>query len=331
MEEQTNKILCLEDFLLNNRAKIILRNMAEKSSYPNSFLIEGAKGTGRRSFAYLLLSAMLCHEKIPCAISGNEPCKSCGKILRRVHPDVFDFLGDSSKDYAIDNIRKISSSLTLRVPSEADRNAFIFPNAELMSEKSQNALLKSIEEPPNNAVFIFTAENRRSLLPTILSRTMVITLDTPTQEDTLSYLLRQRERGFLSEFSEEELRASAVISKAGFGSALEILNSKEKRELYDDALELANLLEKGEDYGSLKKLEEIIANKKELSQVLRLTKEIFEGRLFLLAQRKEESKSPIKKQRFYLNAISSILEARKKLDSNCGGAIASAELICTLF
>ena len=151
----------------------------------HAYLIDGPDGVGKRTLALTFAQAL-------CCIAAPEPgvpcgdCRSCRKIARSVHPDVQTFGIESqiagvtkatSKNttLTIETIREMSATAVLR-PVECDWRVLIVDDAELMQEAAQEALLKSLEEPPPFAVILLLASDAELLLPTVRSRCQQIDL-----------------------------------------------------------------------------------------------------------------------------------------------------------
>ena len=114
----------------------------------HAVLIEGPKGTGKRDLILWLAEAILCPKEAPPC--GN--CAVCRKVRDGNHPDVETILPEKDS-IGIGSIRSLKESLFL-APSEAQQKVYLIPNAEKMTVEAQNALLKSLEEPPSYARFL---------------------------------------------------------------------------------------------------------------------------------------------------------------------------------
>ena len=321
------EVKSLDDFLLNERAKRIIKNITQKNQFPNSFLIEGKKGSGRKTLARLIAALALCDEE-----EKSFSCNSCHKVLSSIHPDVYEYFPKTQKDYAIGVVREISKKAYIK-PNEGKRNVFILPETELLSEKSQNALLKIIEEPPNGSLFIFTSENRNSLLPTVLSRASVLTLDTPTEKEKEDFLFSLRERGKIpKETKDQDILMAAKISKGGFGDALSLLGKSEEREIYQRAYSLALAISQGKEYDALKLSEEIIKSKLPLDKVFRHLKEIFENEARLILTKRKSCQGFGKLSgKSCLRISEKAEESGYFLSCNCGSSIVFSAFISSLF
>lgn len=154
----------------------VIRGLVASGRIPHTVIIEGGDGEERKGAAILLAAGAVCREKErPCLC-----CNACRKVLDGCHPDVF--IPEPSRNLksgilSLKDLRDMYLSKMSIRPNEADVKAYLFLDADkLLREDSQNALLKTIEEPPQNLLFIFTAESAKSLLLTVRSRSRVITL-----------------------------------------------------------------------------------------------------------------------------------------------------------
>ena len=137
---------------------------------PHAILLEGEQGSGTERLAALLAQAAVCLSH------GNRPCghcEGCVKAQAGSHPDIITVDGEKDpRAFPVDTIRRIRSEAYIR-PNEAPCKVFVMLGVQNMSEVSQNALLKILEEPPENVIFILTAASAAVLLPTVRSRLQV--------------------------------------------------------------------------------------------------------------------------------------------------------------
>ena len=161
----------------------IIRELCNSGRIPHTVIIEGGDKDERDSAAVLLAAGAVCREsERPCLT-----CTACHKVLSGHHPDVF--LPEPSKNLksgilSLKDLRDNYLSQMSIKPNEADCKVYLFRDADkLLREDSQNALLKTIEEPPQRLYFIFAAESAKSLLLTVRSRARIITLHHSTVAD----------------------------------------------------------------------------------------------------------------------------------------------------
>ncbi len=161
----SEKLKCSECF--KNVEKII-----EENRLPHSFLIEGGSFEIRKEFGEYIANAIVCEgESRPC---GN--CRQCSLFANGANVDISYILPeDGKKNILISAIRSLREDAFIK-PHSAQKRIFIIETAELMTEQSQNALLKILEEPPESVVFILLTPSRGQLLDTIVSRCSVFKL-----------------------------------------------------------------------------------------------------------------------------------------------------------
>jgi DNA polymerase-3 subunit delta' len=144
-----------------------LAHIIQAGKIPNALLFSGEKNTGKNKRAFEF--AKTCN----CTAETQRPCNSClscKKINSGMHPDILQVsLSEKKKMISISQIREIGLLLSSK-PNEARKRMVLIENADKMNVQAQNALLKMLEEPPENTFFILTAVQTAPLLPTILSR-----------------------------------------------------------------------------------------------------------------------------------------------------------------
>lgn len=155
------------DILGHDRIIEVLRRSLRNRKTAHSYLFEGVQGCGRKKTALTLIQALFC-QVLPDDACGV--CPSCRKVDGGNHPDIhlISPLPDK-RDISIEQLREIQHELSLR-PYEAPRKACIIDPAERMSVNAANSLLKTLEEPPGDALIILLTENAGMLLPTVRSR-----------------------------------------------------------------------------------------------------------------------------------------------------------------
>jgi len=152
----------------------------------HAYLFEGPDGCGRRTTALALIQALFCKE--PVNGDACTRCSSCRKLASGNHPDLHSMTPlPDKRDISIEQIRELQQILSLR-PFEANRKACLIEPAERMNEKSANALLKTLEEPPGHAIIILLTNQADLLLATIRSRCQHLRFS-PLDDGTVAELL----------------------------------------------------------------------------------------------------------------------------------------------
>ncbi|WP_052446626.1 ATP-binding protein [Candidatus Soleaferrea massiliensis] len=224
----------LDDFCANEHLKQSLLHMVESGRLFHAYLLEGENGLGKKTFARLMAASFLCTGKedaVPCL-----RCESCRKVLGSVHPDVQLLEGTGSRSFHVDEIRKIRSSLYIK-PNEGEYRIYILANAEGMTPQAQNALLKSLEEPPSHTIFILTTENRALLLPTILSRLVCLKLHAPDRDSCLAYFKARH-----PQFEEQAVLDAAELCGNNIGRMLAALSDPNHQKVMELSEQIAEAL-----------------------------------------------------------------------------------------
>jgi DNA polymerase-3 subunit delta' len=154
----------------------------------HAYLLHGPEGVGKRAVADAFAAFLLCAE------SGDDACGTCRQCTRTragTHPDLCLVTRDEDRrDIRIDQARALVRWLTLR-PMMAARKVALIDGAHLLNEHGQNALLKTLEEPPGASVVLLVAVQPSQLLPTVRSRCQAIGLG-PLSRSDLEGALRAR-------------------------------------------------------------------------------------------------------------------------------------------
>jgi DNA polymerase-3 subunit delta' len=155
----------------------LLRRDLAHDRVRHAYLFTGLEGVGKRTLAAEFARALLCQQpESPCG-----QCRSCTLAAKGSHPDLFTIAPILSgkrvraEKIKIEPVRQLIYDLALK-PVEARRRVARLINFDAANEQTQNALLKTLEEPPNNVVILLTAESAEALLPTIVSRCEMIAL-----------------------------------------------------------------------------------------------------------------------------------------------------------
>ncbi|HEX3017217.1 MAG TPA: ATP-binding protein [Caproicibacter sp.] len=140
---------------------------------PHAVILEGEPGSGTDRLAAVLAKAAVCLS------GGDKPCGQCAGCIKAQagsHPDILTLNGDENpRAFPVDAIRQIRSDAFIR-PNEAPHKVFVLLGVQNMSEISQNALLKILEEPPENVLFVLTTVSAAALLPTVRSRAQLFSV-----------------------------------------------------------------------------------------------------------------------------------------------------------
>ena len=152
-----------------------LDTLIRSNRIPHALVIDGGTYESRLSLAHTVAASLLCSGDTtagPC-----RRCTACNKVFSDIHPDVITVLPDKKKKtLSVEVIRDMREDVSV-LPNESEHKIYIIAKAELMQDYAQNALLKILEEPPAYASFILLCDSHSSLLPTVLSRVALFSLD----------------------------------------------------------------------------------------------------------------------------------------------------------
>ncbi len=149
--------------------KKAVNTLSVNGKIPQTVMLSGGNEALQKKCAIELANAVMCSH-----IKNGEPCKVCSdciKINAGSHPDIINITPEKDKkNVSKEQIDSLVLSSLYLAPNEAANKVYIFPDANSLSPIIQNALLKSIEEPPEFVMFIFLCEQREKMLETIISR-----------------------------------------------------------------------------------------------------------------------------------------------------------------
>ena len=212
----------LDSFVGNNSLKETVTTAVKSGRFPHAFIIEGEPGSGRHTFAKILAAAAVCEDKnAPCG-----SCRACKLVLADGHSDVLTYAPDGAT-FKIDTVRNIRENAFI-FPLEAKRKVNILLDCDKMSEQSQNALLKTLEEPPEFMVFILICRNASALLTTVRSRCITLSVKNPDPDDAFNFI--KIKKGL----PDNTIREALENSHGNIGLALKTLDGAT-----DKAVELA--------------------------------------------------------------------------------------------
>ncbi len=157
--------LVFSDVVGQEHITTTLRHQVQRGAVSHAYLFTGSRGTGKTTCAKILSRAVNCLNPV----DGNPcgKCENCVGILNDSIPDVVEI--DAASNNGVDHIRDLRDRIVF-APAQAKYRVYIIDEVHMLSTAASNALLKTLEEPPEHAVFILATTEIQSILPTILSR-----------------------------------------------------------------------------------------------------------------------------------------------------------------
>ena len=226
-----------------------ISSAVENNRVSHAYILNGERGSGKKMLANLFAMTLLCET------GDNEPCgkcHSCKQAESGNHPDIIRVTHEKPNSISVDDIRtQVNNTVDIK-PYQGPYKVDIIPQADLMTPQAQNAILKTIEEPPSYAVFLLLTENAETLLPTINSRCVMLKLR--NIKDTLikKYLMENLE------IPDYKADMCTAFAQGNMGRAIMLANSDHFNEIREEAVQLLKHISEME-------LNEIVAAVKNIS------------------------------------------------------------------
>ena len=224
------------DIIGHEKIKEHLQKAIGYQRVSHAYILSGEEGMGRKTIAKAFAMTLLCEKH------GTEPCMechSCKQFLSGNHPDVIWVTHEKPASIGVDDVRiQINDTVSIR-PYSSPYKIYIVPESEKMTVQAQNALLKTIEEPPEYAIIILLTTNADTFLQTILSRCVMLNIR-PVKEDIIKNQLTSQYG-----VGDYEARVAATFSNGNPGKAIKLATSEEFKELKQYVVGMFMSLEKG--------------------------------------------------------------------------------------
>lgn len=196
----------------------ILKNTIDRNMTSHAYLFSGPRGTGKTTIAKLIAKLLNCESPIndiPC-----EKCPSCIAFNEKNHPDIIEM--DAASNNGVDEIREIRDKVTL-MPSISKYKVYIIDEVHMLSIGAFNALLKTLEEPPQHVIFILATTELYKVPATIVSRCQCFNFEKISEEDIVKKLKYIVEKENIN-IEEEVLHLIAKYSDGGLRDAINLLD-----------------------------------------------------------------------------------------------------------
>lgn len=222
-------MLTFSEILGHGQIKEHFLNAIRSQKVSHAYILSGEAGMGKKTLADAFALTLLCERGIdvPCM-----KCHACKQVLSGNHPDLIYVSHEKPASIGVDDIREqINDTIPVR-PYSSSYKIYIVDEAEKMTPQAQNALLKTIEEPPSYAVILLLTENQELFLPTILSRCVQMKLKPLKDEEVKHYLMKQLQ------IPESSADVYTAFARGNLGKAVTIASSENFQEMYQKFLKL---------------------------------------------------------------------------------------------
>ena len=193
-----------------------LKNAIALDKVSHAYIFNGPKLSGKMMLAEAFAMALQCEGE------GTRPCllcRSCKQAVDHNQPDIIYVSHEKPNTIGVDDIRtQINNDIVIK-PYSSRYKVYIVDEAEKMTVQAQNALLKTIEEPPSYAVIILITTNQEAFLPTILSRCVQMKLK-PLKDFTIKSYLTQN-----LHIAEKDADICAAFARGNLGKAIHLASS----------------------------------------------------------------------------------------------------------
>ena len=210
----------LDRILGNEKVKEYIQRAVSTGRISHSYMIEGEKGSGKKMLAQSFARILQCQEE---KNSDCGKCTSCLQIDHGNHPDVISLIHEKENTITVDDVREQIINTADIIPYKGPYKIYIIDEAEKMGAEAQNALLKTIEEPPDYVVIFLLVTNRGALLDTIASRCVLLQTAPVAKEAIRSFVLSQTG----PDPSGPETEFAAAYAMGNVGKALEAVRSED--------------------------------------------------------------------------------------------------------
>jgi DNA polymerase-3 subunit gamma/tau len=211
-----------------------LRNAVARDRVHHAYLFVGSRGTGKTSMAKILAACLNC-ERGP-TIEPCGRCESCVSIANASSLDVIEM--DAASNNSVDDIRELRESVTY-APVSGRRKVYILDEAHMLSTAAWNAFLKTLEEPPENTVFVLATTEAQKVPATVVDRCHRFDFQRPGVEEIASVVRRAAQADSI----EIPPAAVAAIARAATGSFRDALGTLEQLLTYsEEQIELDDVL-----------------------------------------------------------------------------------------
>lgn len=307
-----------------------LQSAIEKDRLSHCYLFTGEESIGKRLVALTLAKTLLCKG------GGIEPCDRCNSCLKFDswnHPDL-EFIEPEKGLIKKDVIDSLIKSLSIS-PLESKRKVVIIDDCDKMEVETQNALLKTLEEPPSYVNIILITFNANNLIPTILSRSQLIKFH-PVESKYIVELI-------VSEYGKTHEEASFIahFTKGSVGKSITLCQHPEFFERRDNTINLIHNVIKGDRINILNSIDFFVQNKDHIDEIvdimiywfrdLLVYKEIGNSNLIL-----NRDKIQLLSSETFMDAdrindiIDNIMEIKKLIDNNVNFQLAIETMLLNM-
>ena len=251
-----------KDIIGQESIKKHLQTAIKTGNLSHAYIINGEYGSGRQTIASALAKTIQCQSKTD-DTDACGVCTSCKQAESHNHPDI-KYITHDKTSISVNDIREqLNNDISIK-PYSSEYKIYIIPDANKMTEQAQNALLKTIEEPPVYAIIILLTENCDSLLPTIRSRCVTLTMN-PIEKDKICTYLENK-----FQLEPEQAQIAANYCQGNIGKAIRFASSSDFIEMENQVLKLLKNLDSMDIASIIDTIKEFSTHKNDINDYLDL-------------------------------------------------------------
>ena len=227
-----------------------IQDAVQQNKVSHAYILNGQRGSGKKMLAKLFAMTLQCES------GKSEPCGECRSCIQansENQPDIITVKHEKPAAISVDDVRTQVNGDIMIKPYSSPYKVYIIPEADLMTVQAQNAILKTIEEPPEYAVIFLLTENADSLLATIRSRCVILKLRNIKDKLVKKYLMEQMQ------IPDYQADLCAAFAQGNIGRAIMLAKSEHFNEIKEEAIQLLKYIDEME-------LSEIVSAIKEINK-----------------------------------------------------------------
>ena len=222
------------DIIGHNQIVEHLKNAIQMEKVSHAYILNGESNSGKMMLAEAFAMALQCEgqESEPCM-----SCRSCHQAAEHNQPDIIYVTHEKPNVISVDDIRhQLNNDIVIK-PYSSKYKIYIVDEAEKMNTQAQNALLKTIEEPPAYGIILLLTTNADAFLPTILSRCITLNLKSVNEDLIKEHLMKKYQ------IPDYQADVCAAFAQGNVGKAIQLASSGEFNELKSSAISLVKKLD----------------------------------------------------------------------------------------
>lgn len=249
-----------EQIIGHDSIKQHLQNAIISKKVSHAYIFHGEEGIGKKTLAMAFAKVLQCEEG---SIISCDKCKSCLQIDTNNHPDII-HVTHEKVSVGVDDIRLQVNADILVKPYNSPYKIYIIEDGDKLTEQAQNALLKTLEEPPSYAIILILVSNISAILPTILSRSVVLNIKPVDKASIKEYLMSEYQTpDYLAE-------VAAGFSGGNIGKAIKYASSEDFEQMKENVLHILKYIDEMELYEVVSGLKFMTASKNNIEDYIDL-------------------------------------------------------------